>query len=90
MACCMKSVQNKKVACVLMKSEGVPVTMAVADAKDVRSPESKVVHRDGTAYHVEGIGSLNMVMTERDGRWVCMMGELPEARLITLSSKLQF
>jgi hypothetical protein len=69
MACCIKSVQNKRVACVLLKSEGVPVTMAVADAKDVRSPKSPVVVHSGTRYHVQSSGSLNMVMTEREGRW---------------------
>jgi hypothetical protein len=90
MACCMKSVQNKRVACVLMKSEGVPVTMAVADANDVQSPKSRVVRDSGSNYHVETIGVLNMVMTERDGRWVCMIAELPSDRLISLASKLEF
>jgi hypothetical protein len=90
MACCMKSVQNKRVACVLMKSDGVPVTMAVADAKDVRSPKSRVVRRGASDYHVETVGVLNMVMTERDGRWVCMIAEMPADRLISLASKLEF
>lgn len=90
MACCMRSVKNKEVACVLLRSDGAYVTMAVANAKDVRPPQSPAVVRHGVTYHVESIGLLNMVMTERQGRWVCMMGEIPTDRLIELASKLEF
>jgi hypothetical protein len=90
MACCIKSVQNKRVACVLLKSDGVPVTMAVADAKDVRSPKSLVVVHSGTRYHVQSSGSLNMVMSEREGRWVCLIAELPAERLMGLAAHLEF
>ena len=90
MACCMKSVGDKKVACVLLKTEGVPITMAVADAKDMRLPKSATVVREGTTYHVQSTGPLNMVMTEREGRWVCMMAELPVERLISIASALKF
>ena len=90
MACCMKSVGDKKVACVLLKTEGVPITMAVADAKDMRLPKSATLVRDGATYHVQSTGPLNMVMTEREGRWVCMMAELSVDRLISIASALKF
>ena len=38
MACCMKSVHDKKVACVLLKDNGVPVTLSVANASDMELP----------------------------------------------------
>jgi hypothetical protein len=47
MACCMKSVKNKRVACVLLRTEGVPITMTVARAADMRLPKSPAVDRDG-------------------------------------------
>ena len=90
MACCLKSVRNKNVACVLLKSEGVPVTMAVADADELRSPASPNVTRNGVSYHAESSGSLNMVTTKRDGRLVCLIGELPTERLMDLASQLKF
>lgn len=90
MACCLKSVKNKKVACVLLKSEGVPVTMAVADAADLRSPRSPTAVHDGITFHVQSSGALNMVMSERDGRWVCMIAELPSERLMELAAQLKF
>jgi hypothetical protein len=90
MACCMKSVRNKKMACVLLKAEGAPVTMAVANAADMRLPSSPTRVRAGVTYHVQSSGRVNMVMTERQGRWVCLMGEAPIERLMDFAERLQF
>lgn len=91
MACCMKSVKDKKMACVLMKQEGVPVTMAVARADDMRLPASSPTKvRGGITYHVQSAGRLNMVMSEKSGRWVCLIGELPNERLMDLAEQLRF
>jgi len=90
MACCMKSVQNKKVACVLLQDQGIPVTMTVANAADMKLPSAPTVVRDGVTYHVQAMGKLNMVMTERSDRWVCLIGELPADQLMDLAMKLQF
>ena len=90
MACCMKSVQNKRVACVLLKDRGVPVTMTVANAADMKRPPAPTVTRDGVTYRVQTVGKLYMVMTERNERWVCLIGEVPAEQLMELASKLQF
>ena len=90
MACCMKSVKSKKVACVLLRNENVPVTMTVANASDMRLPKSPTIQRDGVTYHVQSEGSLSMVMTERHGRWICLIGELSPERLVDLAAKLRF
>lgn len=90
MACCMKSVKDKKVACVLMKREGVTVSMMVAHSPDVRLPDAAVTVRNGISYRVQSSGRLNMVMTERQGRWVCLIGELPAERLMDIADGLQF
>jgi hypothetical protein len=90
MACCMKSVKDKKVACVLLKDAGVPITMTVANASDMRTPKSPTVIRGGVTYNVESVGALNMVMTERHGRWICLIGELPAERLMDVAAQLQF
>ena len=90
MSCCMKSVKDKKVACVLMKREGVPVSLMVARGRDMRVPASPVTVRNGVSYHVQASGNLNMVMTERSERWVCLIGEMPAERLMDLAAQLQF
>jgi hypothetical protein len=90
MACCMKSIKDRKVACVLLNSEGTPITMSVARASDMRSPSGEKVIRNAATYHVVSSGSLNMVSTERNGRWVCLIGEVASDRLIGIAEKLQF
>jgi hypothetical protein len=90
MACCMRSVKNKKVACILLEDNGGPVTMTVAKASDMRSPTSPTVNRGGITYHVQAVGRLNMVMTERNDRWICLMGQVSSDRLMDLAGQLQF
>jgi hypothetical protein len=90
MACCMNSIENKKVACVLLNSEGTPITMSVAKASDMRSPVGEKVARNGVKYHVASSGAVNMVSAERNGRWVCLIGETSPDRLITIAEQLQF
>ena len=90
MACCMKSVKNTRISCLLMKQEGVPVSLMVARSQDMRAPSSPVTVRDDVSYHVQASGGLNMVMTERHDRWVCLIGELPAERLIDVAAQLKF
>ncbi|MGD0464323.1 MAG: hypothetical protein ABSB74_17710 [Tepidisphaeraceae bacterium] len=90
MACCMNSVKGKRVACVLIDQGGTPITLTVANAADMKSPASPTVQRNGVAYHVHTVNGLNMVMVERHGRWICVMGRLPSQRLMDLTDQLQF
>jgi hypothetical protein len=91
MVCCMKSVKNKQVACVLLKGEDAPITMAVANAADVKVPaSSNTVTRSGVEYHVQSSGAINMVSTQRNGRLVCLIGQVSAERLMDLATKLAF
>lgn len=90
MACCMKSIHNKKMACVLLKSEGVPVTLAVASASDMKLPTAPVQMRRGVEYRVQHVGKLSMVMTERNAKWLCLIGELPAEGLMDMAAQVKF
>src|SRR6185437_14931073 len=90
MACCMKSIHNKKMACVLLKNAGVPVTLAVASATDMKLPAAPVQTRNGVEYRVQHVGNLNMVMTERNGRWLCLIGQVSAERLMEMATQIQF
>jgi hypothetical protein len=90
MACCMKSVHNKKMACVLLKDEGAPVTLAVASAADMKLPTAPVQSRNGVEYRVQHVGDLSMVMTERNGKWLCLIGPMPAERLMDLAAQVRF
>jgi hypothetical protein len=90
MACCMKSVHNKKMACVLLKDEAVPITLSVASASDMKVAPAPIVTRNGIDYRVQKVGDLNMVMTERDGKWLCLIGQTPADHLIDVASQIRF
>ena len=90
MACCMKSIKDKRVACVLLNNEGTPVTMTVAKSSDMRLPKGTVIAHNGVDYHVQSTSNLNMVSTERNGRWVCLIGETSSDRLMQIAERLQF
>ena len=90
MACCMNKVGDKRMACVLLKESGVPVTLAVARAEEMKLSPVPMERRNGVAYRVQRVGALGMVMTERDGKWLCLIGELPNERLMDLASQVKF
>jgi hypothetical protein len=92
MMCCMRSVEDKRVACVLLKNEGgVPVTMCVARAMDMRVPHGQRVIKAGLEFHVQTAkDGLSMVTTERGGRWICLMGALPSDRLVDIGTAIEF
>ena len=90
MSCCVHRVGRQKVACAAIKVDGVAVSMAVANAADIKMPEGEKIQRGGVRYHVQSAGGVNMAMTERHGRWACLMGELPVERLVEVLARLQW
>ncbi len=90
MSCCIHEVGRKKMACVTMLVDGIRVTVAVADATDVKMPMCPAVKIGGVDYHTQSHGGVSMAMTERNGRWVCVMGKLPVARLAEVAATMRF
>jgi HAMP domain-containing protein len=82
MSCCVHRIGRQKVACVAMTLDGTPITMAVAPASDIKMPQGRRIDRNGRIYLVDSSQGVQMVMTERDGRWACLMGPLPVERLV--------
>lgn len=89
MACCVHRIGKARAACVLLAIDGIPVTMAAAETSQVRMPSTQTITRDGTTFHVSTADSVGMVMTQRDGHWYCLMGQLPTERLMDFWSKLR-
>ena len=66
------------------------ISFQQGNASDMKLATSPTGVRDGVTYHVQTSGSLNMVMTERNESWVCLIGRLPANQLTDLAAKLQF
>ncbi len=92
MACCMRSVKDKDLSCVLLMRDGVPITLSVAAARDMAShkADGESIQYNGSTYQVQTFAKLTMVASERDGRWVCLIGALPAEELMKLLAGLQF
>lgn len=90
MACCMREIKDKKVAVVLLKDSAGPVTLSVARAEDMKVPRTRPTVRAGGKYYIENFEDLCMVTTERDGRWICLIGQAAPDSLIAMAGKLRF
>lgn len=89
-ACCLRGVQSRQVACVLLRQGDVPVTVVVARTKDFKSTDGPKVTRKGHEYSVHSRDGVNMVMTQHQDRWLCFMSELGSEELIELAESVAF
>jgi hypothetical protein len=89
MACCMRNLGNKKVACVLLDNGGPPVTMSVANARDISPPAGNTTSKNGITYHLQDTGKLHMISFQKSNLWICLMSEAPRDTLITLAEQLK-
>jgi len=87
-ACCLRNVQSRRVACILLERDGVPVTVVLARTKDFRSPADDRVEHNGRAYAVHSRDGINMVMAQQGDRWMCLMGEIPQDFLMRVAEGL--
>jgi len=87
-ACCLRDVQSRQVACILLERDGVPVTVVLARTKDFRSPADGTVDHNGRKYAVHSRDGVNMVMAQQGDRWMCLMGEIPQDSLMRVAEGL--
>lgn len=90
--CCLHDLKGRKVVCVLMRDgDNAPVTMLVARTQDVKCSQSGMaVKRNGRQYMVHDTNGLRMVMTEGNGKFVCLMGNGSVERLLEVAALLSF
>jgi hypothetical protein len=89
MHCCVHEIGRKQMACLTFEVGDAKVTLAIAPSRDIRSPhgESRVIN--GREYLVGTSDGVNMVMSESDDTWMCLMGELPIERLAELANSIR-
>lgn len=90
-SCCLHALRNRKVACIRLEHLGRPVTVVVGHARDlVCSADHRPMARGGRTYLVHEEEGVNMAMMQVNGRWACVMGDLPLADLVDLADGLAF
>lgn len=88
--CCLRTINGKPFACLLLNVDGLQVALMVTPKADVALPRGPLIYYDGRRYHVEAVGKLNMVMTEQSGRWVCLVAESTQDKLLEIAAQLRF
>lgn len=88
MSCCVHEIGKKRMACVTFEVDNAPVTLALAPSKDIRCPVGEIRVVNGNRYVLGSSNGVNMAMVERDGKWSCVMGKLPQEKLIDVLNNL--
>lgn len=88
MACCIHKLDGKQMSCVALDLSGSRVSVAVGRADDFKIPPGSHRTVNGHDYVIESAQGVNMVMTKRDGRWVCVMSSLPVEELVAFTEKV--
>jgi hypothetical protein len=89
MECCMHKLGSKVVKCVSLEVEGEKVIMVVGHDKDITQPQGEIVIVHGQKLILTSNNGVNMAMSERDGRWICLMGRMDGARLVELAGSIR-
>lgn len=90
MACSLHLVQGARLAVVRLEYNDAVVKLAVAHARDIQSPGGRQVERGGQRFVLHEHEGVTMAMTRHGDRWLCVMGELPEQKLLELAGGIVF
>jgi len=86
-SCCIHSVKGRKIACVLLRLRGKPVTMIVAHRRDLTPVDGVEATRGNQRYVVQAEGGVNIVCMQKNGTSVWLVGEFPHEELVQLLPK---
>lgn len=89
-ACCIHDFMDSKVACLILRDGQTPLTMVVGRAREFRPAEGRTVERGGRKFTLHEVNGLRMAMTHQGDRFVCLMGEVSEDRLLEIAEGLRF
>lgn len=89
-ACCIHDFMDDRVVCLVLRDGFEPLTMVVGRARSFRPTKGREVIVGGRKYYIHRVDGLLMAMTQQDSRFVCLMGEVTEDRLLHIVGKLRF
>lgn len=89
-SCCIHDFMDSKIACIILRDGQTPLTMVVGHARQFRPAKGNVVQRGGRSFTLHQVNGLRMAMTQQGGRFVCLMGEVSEERLLSIAENLKF
>jgi hypothetical protein len=89
-ACCIHDFMDDRVVCLVLRDGEAPLTLVVGHARSFRPTKGRLVDIGGRKFHVHQVDGLLMAMTQQDNRFICLMGEVTEDRLLQIAGELKF
>lgn len=89
-ACCIHDFMDDRVVCLVLRDGHAPLTMVVGHARSFRPTRGRQVDVHGRTFYIHEVDGLMMAMTQQDSRFVCLMGEVTEERLLSIVGELRF
>ena len=88
LACCLRDVKGRRVVCVVLDDNGTPISIIVAPKSDLRPTPNPNSPPCQTMTHNRG--DINMLMKERDGVFICIMGRVSPDRLQAIADSMRY
>lgn len=89
-SCCLRHLHGVPVASVHLNYQNHAISLLVAYTRMIASPMGQIIYRDGRQFVVTSHDRLRMVMTHHDTRWLCVVGDLPQSRLVDVVAAIRF
>lgn len=89
-SCCLTDVQGELAAVAVLQFRGSPITLVVAEAPSFAHEMGQVIEIDGQRFFGHTFNGVHMMMTNRDNRWLCVMGDVSYAELAQLAAQIRF
>ena len=87
-SCHVHILGGKRLLCIKLSVDGMPVTLAVGRTADLRLPDIPLVTYSNRQYFVQIFGQTNIVVTDRNGLWLSLIGQTSTDRLIEIADTI--
>lgn len=89
--CCVHQFMDRKVACLLLNDGPTPITMMVGYVRDIKSENNgTTIECGGHKFTQHRVDDVRILTTVQDGRFISLMGELPEKRMQEIAAQIKF
>ena len=89
-SCCLHKYQHVTLTCALILENGELVSIAIAEANKMHTPKGENISLNGKTFVAHTMNDLQMVMTYRNGRWLCVMGKIQKDKLVKIADTIEF
>lgn len=88
-SCCLHQHAGVTLSCALIEDEGQLITVALADGAKMHCPDGATLERDGRRFIAHTANGINMVMANENGKWLCVMGDVPTDKLLNVAAGIR-